>query len=494
MRFQFESMEFCWLLLSSCITFIVAASLNRFGVLQTTVLFCFYSVFVCIIFFDCLNHQFRKTSKLVFLVTAAACLMNSLILELASENYIKNQWNLHVFEFSLGSNGVDSWTNLEVYVRLNFIQTFFCLKMCYHLHFWPQFSYFVNERRKNVNYEQYSIRTFRSYQQYLESLENGEGPKKTDIDGIDAELDIEALEEMMNNAQIEAIERVESVISQEKRSPSLRAHAPASLQIPMSPGRIVFAKQSSSSGSLGSTQEKIFGISRAATVRMFNLFIVWLLMGHVVGIMYPNVAASVVIDVSMGTLGVICLLNMRFDKFKILLSDVEYYYLIISCIAAWFFSCDLRDWDPLWVFRGTVTWLSIGTFCHFDVLINELKKTLKYGLLIGVATVWLLIAWVNTADSESLHENFHIRSWNVSRIDTWTNLEFYVRISFVFSLFWLKLAYHLWYFEEYFYFNRVYVNIESFLNSPTISPMEIKLQIQTPNTVAAQNKHIVLSE
>eukprot|EP00492_Amphilonche_elongata_P000020 TRINITY_DN1000_c0_g1_i1.p1 TRINITY_DN1000_c0_g1~~TRINITY_DN1000_c0_g1_i1.p1 ORF type:complete len:141 (-),score=8.93 TRINITY_DN1000_c0_g1_i1:377-799(-) len=94
-----------------------------------------------------------------------------------------------------------------------------------------------------------------------------------------------------------------------------------------------------------------------------------------------------------------------------------------------------------------------------------------------------------------LHEIFHIRSWNVSRVDTWTNIEFYVRVSFVFSLFWLKLAYHLWFYEEHFYFNRVYVNIETFLSTSSLqSPMELKLQIQTPNTVTAQNMHTVLSE
>merc|ERR1712218_422643 len=89
----------------------------------------------------------------------------------------------------------------------------------------------------------------------------------------------------------------------------------------------------------------------------------------------------------------------------------------------------------------------------------------------------------NMEDGEKLHEIFHIRSWDVSRIDTWTNLEFYVRISFVFSLFWLKLTYHLWYFEEYFYFNRVMLNVETFLSSSSLTDLDVNIQIQTPNAV-----------
>ena len=57
-------------------------------------------------------------------------------------------------------------------------------------------------------------------------------------------------------------------------------------------------------------------IPRSATVRLFNIFTVGLLLGHIAGILYPSLAASIVIDSSVGILGVICFLNMRFDKFK----------------------------------------------------------------------------------------------------------------------------------------------------------------------------------
>merc|ERR1712107_358805 len=56
----------------------------------------------------------------------------------------------------------------------------------------------------------------------------------------------------------------------------------------------------------------------------------------------------------------------------------------------------------------------------------------------------------------------HVRSWNVSLVDQWTNEQLLFRILFIMSLFWVKLAYHLWYKYEYFYFNRRHINLDHF--------------------------------
>jgi len=254
-----------------------------------------------------------------------------------------------------------------------------------------------------------------------------------------------------------------------------------SLQIPTESAAAISAKTVDPSPSKTKSEETP---PMALVVKMFNVFAVSLLIFHLIALASPGLVLDVLTDICVGAMGLICLLNMRYDKYRMLLGDVEYYYLVASCFAAWLFWGDLNNWDAIHVIRGAINWISFGTFCHFDLMINELKHTLKFGLLFGVLTMWILLAWVNYEPEEKLNEYFHIRNWNISEIDTWTNLEFYCRIGFIFSLFWLKLAYHLWYYEEYFYFNRVYVNIEDFLSISTITPLAIKLE--TPNTVAAQ--------
>jgi len=134
--------------------------------------------------------------------------------------------------------------------------------------------------------------------------------------------------------------------------------------------------------------------------------------------------------------------------------------------------------------------MSFAAFAHFDLLVNEMKQTLKYILGFMVISIWLLYASYLLQDEESLEEWYTIKTYNISENDQYTNLELFTRIAMVMSLFWLKLAYHLWYYFEYFYFNRLLIKLDSFLNtssvkmgpmSPTMDLSQISVS-QTPQT------------
>merc|ERR1719192_1898768 len=143
---------------------------------------------------------------------------------------------------------------------------------------------------------------------------------------------------------------------------------------------------------------------------------------------------------------------------------------MLSCIAAFYFHCDVYDWRPVRVFRNSYTWFAFASFAHFDLLVNEMKKTLKWVLGFLVLSIWLLYASYLMTDEEDLEKTWTIRSYNISENDQYTNLELWTRICLIMSFFWLKLAYHLWYYFEYFYYNRLLIKLSSFLDASTVAP------------------------
>merc|ERR550517_181530 len=149
--------------------------------------------------------------------------------------------------------------------------------------------------------------------------------------------------------------------------------------------------------------------------------------------------------------------------------DVEYIYLMLSCAAAFYFHCDVHGWTPVRIFRNTYTWVSFASFGHFDLLVNEMKQTLKYVLGFLVLSIWLLYANYLMTDEETLEKTWTIRNYDISANDQYTNLELWTRICLVMSFFYLKLAYHLWYYFEYFYYNRLLIRLNSFLDSSTVA-------------------------
>lgn len=525
---QFESVEFSYLIFSAFLTFIVSSDSRSWDPAVSTITAIYYTTFAAIICFDCLESKLRSTSKFVLLVGGISFGINALLLEFLSKAELEEQG--FVFKrWQPLNRGADTWTNIELYIRLNAIQSFFCFKFAYHLFYHAEYSYFITERRENKYYDTFSL-TYRGYTHYLEQKDKmqtiGKTPRPNVRFSVAVPIEMHQVktenQQENNSAEPVSPEKESPHTPQERAAEDVQSPKPvkklswASAQ-PLKkvcspkdetqveskkrvlrhesskdlskiwaqeievmeenaheadlPAKLEVTFDPSLKDTIKSNQSDVYGawIPREKLVKIFNFVCCAMAILHPLNLVFYNAFLRVLIDLCILILGLICLVNIKFEFWAGLVKfDLEYWYLMGSCVAAWFFYCDIYGWDPYQCFRGLLTWTAIACFVHFDLLFNELKRTLKYGLLFMVFSFWLLMAYTSYQTEEQLEEDFHIREWNLSETDHSTNLEWFLRIAGVMSLFWVKLAYHLHYFEKFFYFNRVMIKLED-LNPQTVS-------------------------
>jgi len=505
--------EFSYLIFSAILTFVVSSDSREWDPAVTAVTAVYYVTFCAIICFDCLEAKLRTTSKFVLLVGGISFGINALMLEFMSQDELEDQG--FVFkQWKPFSKDADTWTNIELYIRLNAIQSFFCFKFAFHLFYYPEYSYFITERRENRHYEAFSL-TYRGYTDFVEDKRRrtvkaiGRTPRPNVRFSIpDAVPQEESPEEEPVTPAKESphTPKAEDVppVPEKKLSWAGAKPLEVSLTSPVhetdkSKGkkRVLCTADSSNLSKIWaeeiqiierqpevhetdmptklvsfdpslrdtvkSNQSDVYGnwIPREKLVKLFNFVGCTMAILHPLNLVFYNASLRILIDLCIFTMGLICLVNIKFEHWSGLVQyDLEYWYLMCSCATAWFFYSDIYGWNPVQCFRGLLTWTAIACFVHFDLLFNELKRTLKFGLMFMVFSFWLLIAYVNFQTAEELREQFHLREWNISETDHSTNLEWFLRISGVMSLFWVKLAYHLHFYKKYFYFNRVMIKLE----------------------------------
>jgi len=570
-RHQFESVEFSYLVFSAILTFVVSSDSREWDPAVTTITAIYYLTFCAIICFDCLEEKLRSTSKFVLLVGGISFGVNAMMLEFMSQAELEDQG--FVFkQWKPLSKDADTWTNIELYIRLNFIQSFFCFKFAFHLFYYPEYSYFITERRENKYYDAFSL-TYRGYTDFVERKDKREVQLKTigrtprpnvrfSVPDVPEQVPDEPVTpekvsphtpEAEGGSPVSPLS--EKKLSWETAEPleisltspnnsndgetkkNTRQNSKAAVvESPEPAKRVLYSQQSQESSknlstiwaeeiqtmeadahevempsklvsfdptlrdTIKSNQSDVYGawIPREKLVKLFNFVGCTMAILHPLNLVFYNASLRILIDLCIFTMGLICLVNIKFEHWAGLVQyDLEYWYLMFSCAAAWFFYSDIYGWNPVQCFRGLLTWTAIACFVHFDLLFNELKRTLKFGLLFMVFSFWLLMAYVNVQSEESLREDFHIREWNISETDHSTNLEWFLRIAGIMSLFWVKLAYHLHFYKKYFYFNRVMIKLED-LNpqsvsvSKTFTPcsQEIPVTLESPSSMTCYSLNV----
>jgi len=519
-KFQLESVEFCYLIFSAVFTFCVAGNIVDWDLSFVAVRFTYYVTFIFIILFDCLEDKFRRTSKWVLFIGGLSFLINALRIQFTSKEVLEEELGYTVRQFYLGKE-VDSWTNLAVWGRMNFVQSFFCFKMFYHLHNYVDYSYFITERRKNENFNQFSLHhdedignyaanTFRSYAAFMEKMERKKSRSTRTPKSVRVVAPSEVIQEMSDKFSdkftnpVDELEltrtksdptRIVVQLTKENRRLSTRASLTVTVTNqenvsetiigPLTPKleaawaksgkEVTFAEGVPTGETIRSNQSDMYAawIPRETLIKFFNFCAVSLLVLHIVSLAMPMLILDILSDFCIVAMGSIIFLNLKFEYYKIIMYDVEYIYLMLSCVAAFYLHCDVYDWRPVRVFRNSYTWFAFASFAHFDLLVNEMKKTLKWVLGFLVLSIWLLYASYLMTDEEDLEKTWTIRSYNISENDQYTNLELWTRICLIMSFFWLKLAYHLWYYFEYFYYNRLLIKLNSFLDTSTVAEVPI---------------------
>jgi hypothetical protein len=501
-KFQFESVEFCYLIFSAIFTFVVASSLRDWDLSFTLIRFTYYTTFIFIILFDCLEDKFRRTSKWVLFIGGLSFAINAIQIQFMSAAALEEEGFI-IRTYQLGKDS-DSWTNLATYCRMNFVQSFFCFKMFYHLHYNVDYSYFITERRRNENFKQFSLQqkvdmyaanTFRSYAAFMEKVERQRSrsskiaksvrvisPSEENIDMPEpiSEGDLERQKSDPTRIAVKILgsERFSNtrqsltvtVTNQENISETILSVTPVVES--EKEQRVVTFNVDEKTDTAHTNESEMYGawIPRKNLIKFFNFCAISTLVLHIIALIVPMVIWTILTDFCIIALGSIVFLNLKFEYYRLIVFDVEYVYLMLSCAVAFYFHCDIHGWAPVRIFRNTYTWLAFAAFAHFDLLVNEMKRTLKYVLGFMVLSIWLLYANYLLTDQETLEEYYTIKSYNISENDQYTNLELWTRISMVMSFFWLKLAYHLWYYFEYFYYNRLLIKLDSFLDTSTIAP------------------------
>jgi len=557
LQHQFESVEFSYLIFSAILTFVVSSDSREWDPAVTSITAIYYITFCAIICFDCLEEKLRSTSKFVLLVGGISFAINAMMLEFLSQDELEEQG--FVFkQWKPLSKDADTWTNIELYIRLNAIQSFFCFKFAFHLFYHPEYSYFITERRENKYYDTFSL-TYRGYTDFVErkdkhavqlktigrtprpnvrfsvpevpkeipdepvsptspekeSPHTPEGDEKTPTSSSPLHqkklswetaepLDISVASPEHDSGKADTQKRMIQENSKDLSriwAEEIQTMEPNAHEAEMSTKFVSF--DPTLKDTIKSNQSDVYGawIPREKLVKIFNFVGVTMAILHPLNLVFYNPSLRILIDLCIFTMGLICLVNIKFEYWAGLVQyDLEYWYLMFSCGAAWFFYSDIYAWNPVQCFRGLLTWTAIACFVHFDLLFNELKRTLKFGLMFMVFSFWLLMAYVNVQTQEELEESFHIREWNISETDHSTNLEWFLRIAGIMSLFWVKLAYHLHFYKKYFYFNRVMIKLED-LQPPTYSvsktftpstSLDVPVILESPSSMTRYSLNVPL--